>query len=162
MQTTLELYLCSNIGEDTVVYHRSCRDISQGLADPDSLLPPMFDSLGITAEEDGTCAHSTSWRYDKGRILLTYLAWLPLSSIARLPTQTLNLDEPSTCGAAGPLRPRPENIAEEQVVVHGLRHLRYLVDERREPYLSATMQATGATAMLSMLEPALAGRLHLL
>jgi hypothetical protein len=161
MQTTLELYLCSNLGEDTVLYHRSCRDISHGLADPDSLLPPMFLALGITAEEDGTCAHSTSWRYDKGRILLTYLAWLPLSSIVRLPTQVLNLNETSPCGAAGPLRPRPVNIAEEQVVVHGLRHIRYLVDERREPNLSATIQATGATAMLSLLEPALAGRLYM-
>ncbi len=77
MQTTLELYLCSNLEEDTVLYHRSCLDISQGLEDPDSLLPPMFFALGITTEEDGICAHSTSWRYDNGRILLTYLAWQP-------------------------------------------------------------------------------------
>jgi len=54
---------------------------------------------------------------------------------------------------------RPLTIAVEQVLAHGLGHLRYLVRERGEPYVAATADRHGFMPVLAKFPPTLAGRL---
>ncbi len=161
MRTVLELFLCGLAGEDTVLFLRTARDITGRRDDPDRrLLSHLFSDLKIGSGTGETCAHSTSWRFDDGAIVLTYLALTPISSLAGTPAKLLCPAEIIPTGASAPLRPRPESIAEKQVLVHGLGHLRYLAEQRAEPFISAALQHAGTFSVLGNFAPTLAGRLQ--
>lgn len=161
MRTVLELFLCGLAGEDTVLFLRTARDITGRRDDPDRLLPQLLSDLKIGSGTGETCAHSTSWRFDDGAIVLTYLALTPISTLAGTPAKLLCPAAIAPTGASGPLRPRPESIAETQVLVHGLGHLRYLAEQRAEPCISAALRHTGTFPVLGNFPPTLAGRLQL-
>ncbi|HEX6487927.1 MAG TPA: cyclic nucleotide-binding domain-containing protein [Candidatus Dormibacteraeota bacterium] len=67
--------------------------------------------------------HSTSWRFDQGRLVLTYLAIMPgaeqVAGMEALPVRRAELARGSAKGAPGEIRL-------DQVVEHGLRHLSWL------------------------------------
>jgi hypothetical protein len=87
--------------------------------------------------------HSTSWRYEHGALLLTYLAYsdeLPFDDLPHvLPRET---DAVGTGVAA--------------VVAHAIRHLAFLASQEPEEYVRAMTPET--VAHLSRLEPDVAGR----
>ena len=92
--------------------------------------------------------HSTSWRQDQGKVILTYIAAvtpprkLPPDSLVALPVQHAELARGSAMGA-------PESIGVAAVVEHALRHLSWLV--RDDP---AVMEALAAwKQVLSDFEP---------
>jgi hypothetical protein len=110
------------------------------------------------AEDKVSLLHSTSWRPDGPHIILTYVAVIKISAFAR---DTWPKALPITLGlvnnAGKPLpgspteAPTPRHI---DVLMHGLRHLRFLLDT----------DTTNAAALddhwrhhLAGLEPALAG-----
>jgi hypothetical protein len=159
MNIVLELFICANEAQGAIRYHRLCRDITAIPADPDDILLETLERLGGDARLKGAVAHSTSWRYEKGRTLLTYMVWGSADTLAGLQTRVLSVDEIVTPSAAGPLAPRPKTVDETHVLAHGLGHLRYLVCERREPFLSGAMVATGALDMIHRIAPTLSGRL---
>lgn len=70
--------------------------------------------------------HSTSWRYEDGRVILTYiavvelLAELPVDSLAVVPVERANL------ARGGELAPPPV-IGVAAVLEHALRHLSWLL-----------------------------------
>lgn len=165
MRTSLELYLCA-MDDETVLYHRCLWDISGCAEDPDRVVQtrlaelwPEFSLYCRQHGEQGLCAHSTSWRYHEAGIVLTYLLLLPLEALAGLPLACLRPQEVAPVTAAAPLCPRPRAVAEEQVLAHGLGHLRYLVEERGEPFVSAAVHNRGALPVLGMFPPTVAGRL---
>lgn len=165
MRTSLEIFLCSSDGE-AVWYHRCCWDVSDSSHDPDQLVASrMATILPNLADyrrehgEDGCCIHSTSWRFVEGGIVLTYLLLLPLELLVLLPLATLPPQGVAPALAAGALAPRPFAIAQEQVLAHGLGHLRYLARERGEPYVAATADRHGFMPVLAKFPPTLAGRL---
>jgi hypothetical protein len=71
-------------------------------------------------------AHSTSWRYESGAVVLTYVAVvdppdrLPLDSLVEVPVGRADL-------ARGAATSAPGDIAVGQVIEHALRHLSWLV-----------------------------------
>jgi len=79
--------------------------------------------------------HSTSWRHEAGRVILTYVAavsppgQLPRDSLQELPVGRAEL-------ARGEAMAAPKTIGVEAVLEHALRHLAWLV--RDDP---AVMQA---------------------
>ena len=89
--------------------------------------------------------HSTSWRYEHGDLLLTYLAYsdeLPFDELPQvLPRET------QAVGAG---------IA--SVVAHAIRHLAFLAGQEPEKYGRAITSET--LAHLRRLEPEVAGRIH--
>ena len=72
--------------------------------------------------------HSTSWRHEDGRIILTYIAViappadLPPDSLVALPVQRAEL-------ARGEATAAPRTIGVEAVLEHALRHLSWLVKD---------------------------------
>jgi len=92
--------------------------------------------------------HSTSWRHEEGRIILTYVAVvsppssLPPDSLASLPVRRVEL-------ARGEAMSAPKSIGVDAVLEHALRHLSWLV--RDDP---AVMKAlAGWQAVLAGFEP---------
>lgn len=92
--------------------------------------------------------HSTSWRHEEGRVILTYIAAvtpprkLPADSLVELPVRRAEL-------ARGEAMAAPESIAVEAVLEHALRHLSWLVKD--DP---AVMRAlAGWSGLLADFEP---------
>ncbi len=92
--------------------------------------------------------HSTSWRHEDGRVILTYVAAvappgrLPPDSLVELPVRRAEL-------ARGEAMAAPKSIGVEAVLEHALRHLSWLVKD--DP---AVMQAlAGWRDVLAGFEP---------
>lgn len=72
--------------------------------------------------------HSTSWRHEEGRVILTYIAVvappreLPADSLTELPVGRAEL-------ARGEAMAAPQAIGVEAVLEHALRHLSWLVKD---------------------------------
>jgi CRP-like cAMP-binding protein len=84
------------------------------------------DAVGASlaaAGLDADIVHSTSWRYERGRLVLTYLAVLPepveAAGFEAAPVTRAEL-------ARGTAKGAPTDIGVGQVVEHGLRHLSWL------------------------------------
>ncbi len=86
---------------------------------PADVVAAALESAGCAAH----IVHSTSWRFDQGRLVLTYLAIMPapqpVSGFRATPVRRADLARGSAKGA-------PTAIALDQVVEHGLRHLSWL------------------------------------
>lgn len=96
--------------------------------------------------------HSTSWRFEAGRILLTYVA-LPDPD----PRDAVTLD-PSAEIAAGedPLSPSPERIERSAVAAHACRHLAFL--RHTDPVVaSAASLQPRLWELISAFQPDVAG-----
>ncbi len=93
--------------------------------------------------------HSTSWRHEADRLVLTYLAVVePPSSV-----HPYLADEPigRTDLARGDALAAPTSIDVDQVVEHGLRHLSWLV--RDDPAVNASLAAWRSTLEAYVPEP---------
>jgi hypothetical protein len=127
-------------------------DIERSRRDPDMLVRELAD--GRLGEPDALrVVHSTSWRYERGRIVLSYLVYSDrLAPPGR--SRRARLDAlPSPERPAHTVRDRDRAVAS-----HALRHLAFLVAEdpdKYRPKLSAeTIRA------LRPLRPAAAGRVR--
>jgi hypothetical protein len=133
---TLELFLVSPAGDRAIAYGRLSSSLSRDGGDPDTvarrLAPP-------------TCApailHSTSWRWEKdGTLVLTYLAFSEDPTCGTAEPSRLAWTEILPPPSTDPLKPRPADIREQDVLAHGLRHItflvRYSVDRRIASALS--------------------------
>lgn len=68
--------------------------------------------------------HSTSWRYERGRLILTYLAVLPELHAPREGFHAIEV--PRATLARGAAEQAPVSVGAEQVLEHALRHLAWL------------------------------------
>jgi hypothetical protein len=157
----LEMFLCGHAYPGMVRYSRFFNDISNSRLDPDNLIKDMLRVAGIGLDEELPCAHSTSWRFEDGCTILTYLVWVSEIELLSLSSRVIYVDEINCPAGSGPLNPRPGRIKEEHVLAHGLRHLSYLIFEKEDPFLVRAFAETGSTALLQGMEPALAGRIEL-
>ena len=82
--------------------------------------------------------HSTSWRHEDGRVILTYIAVvqapasLPPDSLVTLPVHRAELARGSATAA-------PKTIGVEAVLEHAMRHLSWLVKD--DPAVMETLAA---------------------
>jgi hypothetical protein len=92
--------------------------------------------------------HSTSWRYEEGRVILTYVAVveppgdLPSDSLVSLPVARAEI-------ARGDAMAPPKAIGVAAVLEHALRHLSWLV--RDDPAIAAALG--GWAGILAGYEP---------
>jgi len=161
LKLCLEMFVCGQVHPGMVRYARFFNDISSCEMDPDAITKDMLRLVDIGQGEKLPCAHSTSWRFEDGCTILTYLVWVSKDELPDFPSNVLNVDAVNCHGGAGPLNPRPECIKEEHVLTHGLRHLSYLIFEKEEPFLVQAFAETGSIGLLQGMEPALAGRIEL-
>lgn len=97
---------------------------------PADIVAGALDVAGMSAE----IVHSTSWRFQDGRLVLTYLAIMPgspeIAAFSAAPVRRADLARGSAKGA-------PKSINLDQVVEHGLRHLSWL--SRDDPVIKAEL-----------------------
>jgi len=160
MHVVIELFVCAYETKDIVRYHRSFRNISDRKEDPDVILAEALAETGLDACRSGACAHSTSWRYENGKTILTYLVWVEADALIEMPSDVLSLADVACPAAAGPLTPRPKELDEKQVLAHGLRHLSDLVCNHKDAFLSDAAARTHAAAFLSRVYASIPGRIN--
>jgi hypothetical protein len=159
MKTILEIYFWSMRSDEAIYFFRYWKDITALQCDPDEVLKEMLKKFKVCREQSQGYAHSTSWRYEAGQILLTYLVWCPYQVMARLPVRRLVLVGRGETYSSDALTPRPRKIEESQVLAHGLRHLRFLMVEKQDSMIEQALNSITAKEMLNLLKPALAGRI---
>jgi class 3 adenylate cyclase/CRP-like cAMP-binding protein/tetratricopeptide (TPR) repeat protein len=99
----------------------SIRITSPGSGHPSDLVLADATGRGLQA----TAVHSTSWRHERDRLVLTYLA--VLDEVPALPDGLQAADVVRHDLARGSATGPPQSIGVEQVVEHALRHLSWLV-----------------------------------
>jgi hypothetical protein len=159
VKLVLELFLCARQDKDAVCFHHFQIDITGSQVDPDAIMRAELARRGLVNGHCTRYAHSTSWRYEDGRTLLTYLVWLDPGILQGLQTSRLPLVPSDIPHSSGPLAPRPDALCKKEVLMHALRHLRYLIVERKDARLSETVGGRETCDLLCRLEPALAGRI---
>ena len=159
VKLVLELFLCARQDKEAVCFHHCQTDITGSRSDPDTLMRAELIRLGLINGHAARYAHSTSWRYEAGRTLLTYLVWVRQGALQGLRTSQLLLAAREEPESSGPLAPRPAALCREDVLMHALRHLRYLIVERRDAWVAEAVGDPATCDMLCRLEPALAGRI---
>lgn len=159
MKTILETFICgydNTCGRLCFSMHKT--DITTFQGDPDKALSALLKNIGFNENMDPVCAHSTSWRYEMQKIVLTYLVWTDTRNINTQNRQTLEMEDKSHPLSKGRLSPRPAHISQEDVLRHGLRHLSFLV-YRENPFVLEAAIKTGSIDFLKSLEPAPAGKM---
>ena len=158
MKLFLEIFLWALEKAETVRFFHQQTDITESQKDPDAVIKDQLEQLGMINGKGARYAHSTSWRYEDGRTLLTYLVWVDGHLFGNLPSRRLFIPSVACPNSRGPLSPRPESICEAQVLVHGLRHLRYLVFDQKDMVAAELLECRQTCSLLHLLEPALSGR----
>ena len=120
---TLELFVVSPGAGETIDYDRRLADLSRDATDPDAVARSL-----LATECDAAILHSTSWRWEKGGILiLTYLAFSESPRCRGSEPSRLHWSELLPPQSTDPRKPRPAEILERDVLAHGIRHLTFLV-----------------------------------
>lgn len=100
-----------------------CRELPAHLHPTQVVVDALARDLGVVFDQARTVVHSTSWRYEGERLVLSYLAALPALSVAP-PGYVL---QPVDSGANRLTRTgEPAAIPVLDVLSHGLRHLAML------------------------------------
>jgi hypothetical protein len=159
VKLVLEFFICARQDKDAVSFHHFQADITGSQADPDAIMRAELVRRGLVNGHSARYAHSTSWRYEDGRTLLTYLVWVDPGILQELPTSRLPLAPVDAPRSAGPLAPRPDALRKKDVLMHALRHLRYLIVERKDAWVAETVGGRATCDLLCRLEPDLAGRI---
>jgi hypothetical protein len=159
VKLVLELFLCARHDKDAVCFHHCQKDITGSHADPDAIMRAELTCLGLVNGHSARYAHSTSWRYENGRTLLTYLVWVDPGVLQGMRTSRLPLVPADDPQSPGPLAPRPDTLRKNDVLLHALRHLRYLIVERENTWIAETVGGRATCDLLHCLEPSLAGRI---
>ncbi len=113
------------------------------------------------AQDQVSLLHSTSWRVDGPHVVLTYMAVIATPGLVRETWPTalpISLDLADSVGKALPHQPtEPPTPRYVDVLLHGLRHLRFLLDT--DPGNSAALNDSWRRH-LAALSPALATMYH--
>jgi hypothetical protein len=130
MKVNLEIFLVTLAGDTSVRYAVNRHDITRKPLNPDSLVQNFtFDAKAgsVLVSRRNCYVHSTSWRYEQdGSIVLTYLVYSDRMEFMNGAGTVLKLEDVAVTVSEDPTRPRPAVLMEEQIVLHGIRHLSYL------------------------------------
>jgi hypothetical protein len=130
MKVHLECFIVKLAGETTFHYAGHTIDITDDGRNPDEIVLEMLTAeTGLPNVCKEHCfIHSTSWRYDNGNtIVLTYLIYSDRVVFHEGTVNMVSLNAVTIPTSDDPVRPRPAQIYEEQVVVHGIRHISHIV-----------------------------------
>lgn len=146
--TVVETVLLS-AGHGQVWYQ--VRQADLGAAAPDEVARRLS---GLAAGDAAGLLHSTSWRFEAGRVVLTYAALPdPVPGPCLRPVPLL-----PRSASVGPLAPSPELVSTDDVAAHACRHLAYL--RHTDPLVRRRAQAAPQLwALIDEFVPAVAGLL---
>jgi hypothetical protein len=123
---------------------------------PDGIHPDdvAIELSGLTLCTPGALLHSTSWRFDGERIVLTYAALPDPAPVAAVPVAA-----DAMVVSASPLTPSPQGVDASAAATHAVRHLALLLST------DAIVAAAAAEApvlwdLIGKLQPGPAGSPH--
>ncbi|MCX7770779.1 MAG: hypothetical protein N2202_06820 [Proteobacteria bacterium] len=102
--------------------------------DPDGIVFKRVKSMQMTP----FFIHSTSWRYENNMIIVTYLVLTNDCKPCYNNYKKLSFFEEAK--SISLLKPRPESISLENVLYHGLRHIRMLIEKQEFEELRMILQ----------------------
>lgn len=156
MQPYLEIFF-THLAADQVWFVHEQHPLTAEAGPPDqqvsARLAHTFPAVGGVP-----VIHSTSWRYEAGRLILTYLVYTGALTPATPAARSVPLGDLALARSGDPTVPHPPQITPHHVLAHGLRHLRFLAQTDRA--VRAALRADpGTLPRLMQLPPALAGSL---
>ena len=128
MKIFLEVFYLRIMGQ-SVFYQRKQVNLSHKNKDPDALIQSLIQhklhtSAGEVSRE--FLVHSTSWRYSRGKIILTYIAYSDELEFGRGTIKELTLKQLREINISRG-SPRSSAGKERQVVAHAMRHIAFLI-----------------------------------
>ncbi|MBA4373587.1 MAG: hypothetical protein C0402_12105 [Thermodesulfovibrio sp.] len=162
MRNNLEIFIASFDENAAVRYSRIVIDISEDVRNPDEIVKEEIRKPSQCTPQivcSRYISHSTSWRYEAdGSIYLTYLVFSDHADFTYVSSDTLQIHDMQIPPAASAENPRPNDIKEEHVISHGMRHLSHLVNEsKQEMYRSAL--SNKSLSLFARIGALLAGKL---
>jgi hypothetical protein len=127
-------------------------DLARSRGDPDVSVRDFADTR-LRKADALRVVHSTSWRYERGRIVLSYLVYSDRLAFRGRPQRARLAALPSPEAPAKDARDRDRAVAS-----HALRHLAFLVAQ--EPREYAAKLGPETRGALRRLRPAAAGRVR--
>ncbi len=85
----------------------------------------LVDRMARDNLDEVTLLHSTSWRYQDGQVVLSFVAVIPPDAIGDMGAVPVDRSEL----ARGSAHEAPTDVAWAAVLEHGLRHLAWLVED---------------------------------
>lgn len=129
MKTILEIFYIRIVSRN-IHYQRKVADLSKRGGDPDAKIQSLIREKRRTesgeVEEQEFIVHSTSWRYERGRIMLTYAAYSDELEFKKGTFQSLSLKKLRTIHKKS-RKPRSQSELQNKVVSHAMRHIAFLL-----------------------------------
>jgi hypothetical protein len=105
----------------------------------------VVTSIVRDAIGDPIVVHSTSWRRDRGAVILSFVAVIDPTLVGSMDSEPIARADLARSEATA----APREIGYHQVVEHGLRHLAWLV--RDDPVVAAELSPQWASALADYL-----------
>lgn len=144
MKTILEIFYMRIVGK-SVHYQRKVANLSRRGGDPDARIQSLIrdkrraDSGEVEAQE--FIIHSTSWRHEPGRIMLTYASYSDELEFKKGTFKSLSLKRLPTIQKKSH-KPRSQTELHNKVVSHAIRHIAFLIQLGDDDLESALTSGT--------------------
>jgi hypothetical protein len=131
MKIFLEIFIATLAPGESIAYTKKNVDITGNIRDPDEIVNEIIqnplDEMPMV-RNDAYIVHSTSWRYESdGSLVLTYMVYSEHVIFIGDNHRLLHIRDVRMPLSRDSRRPRPHRIEEEHVVLHGIRHLSFLL-----------------------------------
>ena len=132
MKIVLEMFFVKIEGGE-IRYKRYLEDITKHSSDPDEIVVGVIgkefgESFTRRKEALKCVTHSTSWRYNDGAVMLTYLVLSDELDFGEKEVRKIEVGKLDfNCCANPPRSAEHDDIVEEAVIAHGIRHLGFLI-----------------------------------
>lgn len=123
----IEIFFVKFDESEDILYERDILYLNKLTEDPDDTVLKYAESKKINPY----FVHSTSWRYEEV-LIITYIVLFKSSPIENLKKMTIFEEANNT----SLIKPRPEIINMENVLFHGLKHIRMLIEKKEFNRLS--------------------------
>lgn len=144
MKTILEVFYMRIVGKN-VRYQRKAADLSRRGGDPDAMIWSLIHEKRSTAladaEEHDFIVHSTSWRYERGKIMLTYAAYSDELEFKGGMFKSVPLKRLRTVRKKSH-KPRSQTELHNKVVSHAIRHIAFLIQLGEDDFKSVLTPRT--------------------
>lgn len=129
MKTILEIFYVRIIRKN-VHYQRKQANLSKRGQKPDAMIRSLIQEKRRAesgkVEEQEFVVHSTSWRYEQGKVILTYIAYSDELDFSKGKTKTIAMKKLRDI-TRNSRKPRSKTELENKVVSHAMRHIAFLI-----------------------------------
>jgi len=116
--------------DENAVYFRDFLDLSYKSQDPDVYVKQKVEehAQALKAGHDDCIIHSTSWRCDHSNlVVLTYIVYSDSFIFPKGKAKKIAIENLKIATSEDINKPKPVEIAEKNIVSHGLRHVSFLI-----------------------------------